>query len=124
MTRRPCRFPPVINKYSLIFVVGLGAETTEPSGLEHITVMGVEVVQEREEGATGLATCGEPIEEFSVHFGRVFAVASERFVDGFHGVKPADGLENVLGEVDRDLVVFDARLTMTQVFRALRLGNI
>ena len=97
----------MIYKYAFIVVVGLGAETTEPSGLEHITVMSVEIVQEREEGAIGLVTCGEPIEEFSVHFGCVFAVAIERFVDEFHGVKTADVLENVLGEVDHDFVVFE-----------------
>ncbi len=97
----------MIYKYTFIFVVGLGAETTEPSRFEHITVMSVEIVQEREEGAIGLVACGQPIEEFSVYFGCVFAVASEQFVDEFHGVKPANVLENVPCEVDHDFVVFE-----------------
>jgi hypothetical protein len=95
----------VIYQYAFIFVVGLGAETTEPSRLEHISVMSVEIVQKREEGTIRLVTCGEPIEEFSVDFGRVFAVVVEQVVDGFHGVKTADGMENISGEVDRDFIV-------------------
>ena len=64
----------MIYKYTFILIVGLGAETTEPSRFEHITVMSVEIVQKRKERTIGLVTCGEPIEEFSVHFGCVFAV--------------------------------------------------
>ena len=123
MTRLLCPCPPVIYKYTFILVVGLGAETTEPSGLEHITVMSVEIVQEREEGAIGLVACGEPIEEFSVHFGCVFAVASEQFVDKFHGIKKADILEIVPCEVDHNFVVFECATDHVAALESREIGE-
>ena len=85
--------------------------------------MSVEVVQEREEGAIGLVSCGEPIEEFPVHFGGILAVAIERFMDKFDGVKTAERLENVPGQVKHDFVAFECATDHDAVLEARESGE-